>query len=1090
MRSRFFAIVLTASLAATVGQAQSVISTTLGITPDDIPALSATLDLPSAVATDAKGNIYVALKAAHQVVRIDTNQIVWLVAGNGAQGTSGDGGPAKLATLTAPAGLALDAAGNLYILDQQVNTVRRVTTDGTISTYAGNGQAGYGGDGGLATAATLNGPSAITVDPSGNLYIADTGNNVIRVVTPNGHISIFAGNRGKGNGGDLGPAIHAALNAPAGVLADKSGNVYIADTGNAWIRVVTPDGTISRFAGYDSTTAYGYFGTGNPYVALNATLINPTSMAMDSVGNLYFVQYGQPLVCMIDTAGMISDYAGTGTGGSSGDGGVAIGANLNVLGIAVDRNNNLIIADGVNNRVRIVTVADGLINTLAGSGIAAYDPRGLATNGTLYFADATANRIRGYNPLSGDISVMAGTGQAAYTGDTGAATSAALNAPRGVAFDNAGNLYIADTGNNRIRKVATAGEITTLAGNGATSSSSGYGGPGIEIELQEPVGVAADASGNLYISERTGNLIDRVDVGTGLLTIVAGTGTNGAPASATGVALLQNVSAPQGLTFDAAGNLLIADSGNNLIRRWSTDGTITTVAGAGAAGYSGDGGPATAATLKSPGGVAVDSAGDIYIADTSNNVIRRVDTNGNISTVAGNGAAGYNGDGSPATAYELNAPFSIATGPNCSMYISDTLNQRIRQLFPAADYTISSNPSGLQVTVDGQLAATPVVVHLLPGTTHTISAPSVQSGPNGVQYLFSGAQTITVPCVATASLALNFQTQYALTIASDRGGTVAPGAGWQNSGASVTLGATPQAGYVFSGWEGACTGTGSCTIPMNGPKSVKADFSPSAVLSPAVAAGGVVGAGLSNPPVKALSPNGIAIAFGTGFAPAGTQSLLSSANLVNGAVSTEMDGVCVLVGSTRAPVLAVNPTQVNFQAPQGIQPGTVSVQVVTGCGTANETRSAAVTVAVQTASPEFFYYLQNSSGQNPVAAVDVTTGVDVGAPGLLSGATFAPARPGDTVTLYATGLGLTNPSFAAGALPGAAGAITGDFQISLGSTMLDGTGVLYAGVTPGSAGMYQINIRVPASIPSGDQPVVMKVNGIASPSGAYITVKQ
>jgi uncharacterized protein (TIGR03437 family) len=1089
MRSRFFAIILTTSLAATVGHTQSVISTVLGVTSDGIQALSATLNLPSAIVTDANGNAYVALKAAHQVIKIDANQKVSLVAGTGAQGTSGDGGSAKLATLTAPSGLALDAAGNLYILDQQVNTVRRVGTNGVIATYAGNGQAGYSGDGGPAIKASFNGPAAIATDASGNLYIADTGNNVVRVVTPNGQVSIFAGNRGKGSGGDDGPAIHASLNSPSGVLADGAGNIYIADTGNAWIRVVAPNGIITRFAGYDPSTGLGYFGSGDPNIATNATLVSPTSMALDRQGNLYFVEYGAPRVRQITAAGMISSYAGTGTGGSSGDGGLATGANLNVLGIAVDRNGNLLIADGVNNRVRIVTVADGLINTMAGNGIASFNPRGLVNYGILYFSDSVLNRVRGYTPSTGLISVIAGTGQASFTGDNGTSTSAALNAPRGIAFDSSGNLYIADTGNNRVREVSTELEITTIAGNGALSSSTGDGGPATEAQLQEPVAVAPDAFGNLYVAERAGNLIQRIDIGTGLLHTVAGTGTNGAPDSETGVGVLQNLSLPQGLAFDLSGNLLIADSGNNRIRRLSGNGTITTVAGTGVAGYSGDGGPATAATLRSPEAVAVDSVGNIYIADTNNNLIRRIDTSGKISTVAGNGTAGYNGDGSPATSYELYAPSAIVAGPSCSLYIGDTSNQRIRQLWPAVDYTISSNPSGLQVTIDGQPATTPAIAHLLPGTQHTIGAPSVQAGSTGVQYLSSGTQPVSVTCGATGSVVVNFQTQYALTVAADHGGTVSSGAGWQNSGANVTLTATPQAGFVFSGWEGACTGTGSCTVAMNGPKSVKADFSTSTALNPTVSAGGVVGAGLSNPAVSAISPNGMAIAFGTGFAPAGTLSVLASSNLVNGKVSTEMDGVCVLVGSTQAPILAVTPTQVNFQAPQGIQPGATSVQVVTGCGTANEKRSAAQTVTVQAATPEFFYFVANSSGQNPIAAVDATTGVSVGAAGLVSGATFAPAKPGDVVTLYATGLGLTNPSFAAGELPGAASAITGAFQISVGGATLASTDVLYSGVTPGSAGLYQINIRVPASTSDGDQPVVMKVGGVTSPTGGFITVK-
>jgi uncharacterized protein (TIGR03437 family) len=277
---------------------------------------------------------------------------------------------------------------------------------------------------------------------------------------------------------------------------------------------------------------------------------------------------------------------------------------------------------------------------------------------------------------------------------------------------------------------------------------------------------------------------------------------------------------------------------------------------------------------------------------------------------------------------------------------------------------------------------------------------------------------------------------------------------------------------------------------MTGPKSVKADFAPLTVLNPVIANGGVAGAGLSSPPVTALSPNGLAIVYGSGFAPAGTATVAGQSTLVNGAVSTEMNGVCVLVGSTAAPILALTSTQVNFQTPQGLPLGTVSVQVVTGCGTTNAVRSTPVNVTLQSASPEFFYFLETPSGENPIAAVDDTTGAFVGTPGLLNAGSFAPARQGDLITLYAAGLGLTNPNIAAGQLPAAASSITGSIQVSIGSSVLAPATVLYAGVTPSAVGLYQINIQLPNSIPDGNQPVSVVVNGIASPATGYITVKQ
>ena len=1094
MRFRLWAVILAASFAPGHGHTQSILGTLLGGSPNGLPALTASLNMPSAVVLDANGTVYVALKGAHQVVRIDAAGKVWTVAGTGVSGTSGDGGQATSAMLSTPVGLAVDQAGALYISDSSASRIRRVGLDGVITTVAGNGKNGFSGDGGPAIVASLYTPVGIAFDNTGDLLIADSGNAVVRMVTPDGAIRTIAGTpRSGGYSGNAGPATQAQLNNPQAVVVNNGGTIYIADTGNNWIREVTPDGTISNYAGVDTskTTGSPFGGGGDPTIATNARLTTPTSMAIDQAGTLYFVEPNR--IRQITSNGKIAPFAGTGIYGGSGDGGLARFANIKVQGIATDRHNNLFIADGDNNRVRIVTATDGIIDTVAGNGLASFNPRGLAVKGGyLYFSDTSNNRVRRLDLNTQEISLVAGNGVADYAGDGSSALNASLKTPRGLAFDPSGNLYIADSGNHRVAKIGTDGNISTVAGTG-TASTTGDGLAATAATLNAPAGVAVGTSGNLYISEQSGNVVRKVNT-SGVISTVAGTGTAGPPDSEQGIALNQKLNGPQGLAFDSAGGLLIADSNNQRIRRLSPDGTIATVAGSGGpgGGSNGDGGPATSASLRGPNAVQVDQAGNLYISDASNYIIRRVGTDGVISTVAGNGSNGYNGDGSPATAYSLNGTSAIVPAPSgCSVYIADSSNLRIRQLWPAIDYIITANAPGLVVSLDGRVASSPVAASLLPGTHHRVDAPSPQSGGAGVQYLLSAAQEFDVPCgPARASVTLAFQLQYSLTVTSDPGGKVNSAATWQNAGASVTLAATPQSGYVFSGWEGDCAGSGSCTVLMNGPKNVKANFAPAAVLNPVVATGGIVGAGLSTPLVNALSPNGLAIAFGSGFAPDGTSSVAGAGNLVSGSISTELNGVCVLVGSVMAPILAVTPGQVNFQAPQGLTPGTVSVQVVTGCGSANEKRSDPQAVTARNASPEFFYFAQATSGQNPIAAVNASTGVFVGSPGLLTGGAFAPAKPGDVITLYATGLGLTNPSFAAGQLPGAASSIAGDIQVTIGSTTLAKTDVLYAGVTPSAAGLYQVNVHLPLSITSGDQPVQMTVNGIASPSGGYITVKQ
>jgi trimeric autotransporter adhesin len=834
--SLYFVLIL---LTATKdGRTQSSITTVLGASLNDIPALSASVHTPVALATDANGNTYVVVRGTDQVVRIDSGGTLYTFAGSGAPGSTGDGGPATAAGLTFPDALSVDSSGAVYIIDG--SKIRRVGTNGIITTFAGTGVAGYSGDGGPALKATLNGPTAMAFDQYGNLFIADTGNDVIREVTTDGNIHTIAGVGYATSGGDGGPALAAGFNTPSGVAVDSSGNVYVSDTDNAEIRVIS-NGTIQRYAGQNSTSQNGLpIGGGNPNLALNATLTDPTVLAFDSAGNLYFVEPSANIVRQITPSGHIVTWAGTGISGGSGNGGWAWAANLDdPTGIAINSNNALLIADSGNNSVRIVTVINSpsignqpstVINNFAGNGLVSFNPRGLALSGSmLYFSDGTSNRVRYINLSTGEVGLLAGNGVAAYAGDTsstvtGTATLASLNEPRGVAVDSSGNVYIADSGNNRIRMVNTSGLISTVAGDG-TGGYGGDGGPATDAEINNPYGVAVDTSGNLYIAEQTGQRVRKVN-SSGTITTVAGTGTAGAPSSESGTAVDQPLYNPSGLAIESSGSLLIADTNNNRIRLLSTDGTITTVAGTGAPGDTGDGGPATMAQLNLPLGVGEDSNGNIYIADTTNNVIRWVGSDGNIGRIAGTGVAGYNGDGSPATAYELGSPSAVTPlTSGCSAVVADTTNERIRQVFPAVNYTITSTPSGLQVTLDGMTMTTPATIGLSPGTSYQLTAPSPQNGATGTRYISPAAQTISVSCgPAFETVNVAFQTQYSLTVTAGAGGTVTSVDPWQNAGASVTLNATPDSGYVFSGWTGACSGTGACVLVMNGPETVEANF--------------------------------------------------------------------------------------------------------------------------------------------------------------------------------------------------------------------------------------------------------------------------
>ena len=498
-------------------------------------------------------------------------------------------------------------------------------------------------DGGPAVEAELYNPAGVAVDGAGNLYIADASNNGIRKVDSTGTITTIAGTGEFGFSGDGGPAVAAQLRSPRGVAVDSAGNVYIADSSNRRIRKIDSTGTITTIAG---TGRLGFSGDGGPAVA--AQLRSPYGVAVDGAGNLYIADASNNGIRKVDSTGTITTIAGTGESGFSGDGGPAVEAELrSPYGVAVDSAGNVYIADSSNWRIRKI--------------------------------DAT-----------GTITTIAGTGEFGFSGDGGPAVAAELRRPRGVAVDSAGNVYIADVGNHRIRKVDSTGTITTIAGTGEFGFS-GDGGPAVEAELRSPYGVAVDSAGNVYIVDVGDHRIRKVDA-TGTITTIAGTGYgfsgDGGPAVA---AELRD---PYGVAVDSAGNVYIADSSNRRIRKVDATGTITTIAGTGESGFSGDGGPAVEAELRSPYGVAVDSAGNVYIADSSNWRIRKIDATGTITTIAGTGEYGFSGDGGPAAAARLGFPRGVAVDGDGNLYIADTGNRRIRKLTPGGGST-PPNPTAV-----------------------------------------------------------------------------------------------------------------------------------------------------------------------------------------------------------------------------------------------------------------------------------------------------------------------------------------------------------------------------------------------------------
>jgi trimeric autotransporter adhesin len=683
----------------------------------EIPGASANLSSLQGVAIDRAGNVFMALSAYSVVVRMDASGQLSRVAGNGTQGYSGDNGPATLAQLAGPTGIALDATGTVYIEDSGNNVIRMVS-NGVISTVAGGGSA-FPGDNGSATGARLGlsagyGPG-LAADPAGGLYFADT--HGIRKVS-NGVITTVAG--GGFAFGDNIPATAASVNA-AGVAIDEAGRIYFADRCSNRIRRVS-DGTITTVAGNGTANAFLCAqpvagGNGN---ATSVPLNGPQGVAVDTAGNVYFTEGAisgniSPSRARQVSNGTIVTVAGGSTGGPFGPG-VAdnVPAASVVLAlansIAVDTAGSLYIADQywvddgrggltpASGLGRLRRVSDGAITTIAGTNVDTGPaagaqlklPAGVVVDrvGNLYIADSSNNIVREVS--NGAVATIAGT----------RAPSQILSAPQGIDVGPSGDLYIAQTGS--VVELSRGGVATIADSNGQ-----GIGFRG--------AGVALDLAGNLYFADWTGNRIRMAS--NGVVSTIAGDGTSGFSGD-NGPAGSAQLANPSGVALDAAGNLYFTDTGNQRVRKIS-NGVITTVAGNGTAGFSGDNGPATGAQLnlppvlfppppaspffsdaqfpqfpQLPTGIAVDAAGNLYIVDSGNQSIRKI-SNGVITTVAGNGTPGYSGDGGPATSAQFNNPSGIAVDAGTGrIFVSDSSNGRIRVLIPP------SCPSAVNASFD------------------------------------------------------------------------------------------------------------------------------------------------------------------------------------------------------------------------------------------------------------------------------------------------------------------------------------------------------------------------------------------------------
>ena len=709
---------------------QDVVSTVIGGGPNDMPAVDANLYQPDAVVFDSAGNYYISAYYENRVFKVSTSGTLTVFAGLGIPGYAGDGvkGGATVALLNGPQGLSVDSSGNIYIADYQNYVIRKVDTTNTITTIAGvQGQCNYAGDGSPGTQAHLCYPMSVAVDnTSKNLFIADRYNCRIRELQLTGSkdISTYAGDGTCGFSGDTGAATGAELNYPEGVAVDGSDNLYIGDTNNYVIREVTKsNGKINTIAGTPGSGGFG--GDGGP--ATQAKINDVVQLSVNSAGKIVtFPDQNNMRVRQFTVGGTIATVAGNGNAGFSGDDGPATEAEFYYpQGIGVNSSGKFYIADLDNQRVRAFTVG-GTINTVAGNGstsdatlingvpptgVTLYNPWGIVEDSkqNLYVSDTSNQEVRELVNSSAVVNAFAGDGTAGFNGDNILATEAEVYNPRMLGIDSSGNIYIADESNQEIRAVNSKGIINDFAGIQGRCTFDGDGGPATSAEVCNPYGVAVDSNNNVYIADYSNNLIRKVTKGT--ITTIAGLPGEYGYSGDGGPATNAKLYSPAAVAIDPAGNVFIADTNNCRIREISVlTGIINTVAGTGACTFNGDG-LGIESDLSYPYGLAVDANDNVFIADTYNQRIRWLSNNGYLTTFGGDGTAGYTGDGIPALSAEFYYPSDVIQDSAGNYLVVDQSNYRVRGITAFTAASLSSNSLTFELQAVGT-TSNPQVINL------------------------------------------------------------------------------------------------------------------------------------------------------------------------------------------------------------------------------------------------------------------------------------------------------------------------------------------------------------------------------------------
>lgn len=1011
------------------------------------PASAALLRQPLSVLADDRGGFFVYEFDRFRIVYVNDQGRISSVAGLGYFGPATDGISASLSSFGTIYGMRLSPSGELFFADHSFCRISRIDRAGVVRHVVGTGTCGFNGDGQPALGTNINAPFDIAFDRQGLLVFSDSLNNRVRRVTAAGIVETVAGNGATTFSQNNVPALTSTLAFPHGLAISPDGAIYVAESGYRRVRQITTGGVVVTVAGD------GFEGnTGDGLQASVARFGLVSNIALDSTNNRLFVgDFRANRVRVVNLAsGVVSAFAGAAganntfaLAGFSGDGGPANAARFNAISafsIALDRSGNLLITDQLNDRIRRVDNSTNIISTIAGR---------------------TANVASGVSAVAAD-----------------------LRYPRLIPGLPGGDSLIVDPGNKVLRRLSPNGTITTIAGVPYSTTSAGDSGPAQSATFSSVLGAAIDASGRIGVSDnRRLRIID------------------GATISASSFELPPTTTK---VLYDSPRNRLFALQPSSH-RIQVTDLTLPQAswinfAGNGTAGYSGDNAAAANATLRNPGDMALDAAGNLYISDNSNSVVRRVNPAGIISTIAGTGAAPTSG--SPLEGVALQVPIrprSVAVNPSGTLLsiAEPSIWGLIRQVqlntgqirrIAGRDSAVISNiytgdgglataallrfPSDLSADASGNVFFTEALddtIRIL--TPFVVTSAEIVSGDNQSAAVSTRLANPLVLRVLNGPVPVD---SVRVSFTATGGATVSPaqattGANGQVS-VSVTLGASAGPVTITAQIDGLTT-----PITFRATATSGATGNPNA---PAIRApGGVVTAGAfgANPTIS--SGSWIEI-YGSNFST--TTRSWADADFRGPLAPTELDGVRVSINNRPAFVAFISPGQINAQVPDGIAAGPATITVTNSNGVSESVSVTAAAASPGILAPSAFLI----NGVQYAAALH-QDGAFVGAPGLIAGANFRPARAGDTVTLYGVGFGATNPVQSSGQV---VSSLTSLANLAVRMGEADAT-IQFAGLAPNAIGLFQFNLVVPPGL-RGNFPVSFTLNGVRLQQALTLTASE